>query len=300
MIKELGAILLFLASGTFKSSTEENEIVTDVHSMNSDGAIRAQQGSRSDYVWSIIDAMDEFKTGRIFTQSEGKATFTSFHYLVLPIWWKDEWVPATGTYQIVTALDQAIDDYTKQSFKKFSLTYDLLPQWRSTVSKYDTRWFGAQNACFNYVASLGYVQGRDFDGIIMVHNEASSGVFVRSGSGLATMNGNFATMATPLNWKITRHEIGKSFHTHARTAQFKNYRTENSISNNISFLLMIGHNFGHYHHSHNHYKYRFSRPDAPLITDGFDMVRVIWDRQVKVFFNYIWFLIFPFTSLNFR
>ncbi len=211
MIKELGAILLLLTSGTFKSSTE-NETAADVPSIVPGDVFRAQQDSRSDYVWSIINAMDEYKTGRIFTQQGGKKTFTSFHYLVLPIWWKDEWVPATGQWQMVQALNGAIDDYTKQSFNKFSLTYEILPQWRSTVSKYDTRWFGAKNACFNHVANQGYVQGRDYDGIIMIHNSASSGIFVRESAGLATMNGDFATMATEVDWKVTRHEIGKFIH----------------------------------------------------------------------------------------
>ncbi len=41
-------------------------------------------------------------------------------------------------------------------------------------------------------------------------------------------------------------------------------------------LLIVGHNFGHDHHSRNHYVYRETRPKltSPYKRDGFDMVRI--------------------------
>ncbi len=207
----LSTIFFLLTLLTFKSSSIANETastVSDIAKRTKHHGLqeRSLSSSRSNNVWNIINDMNEYKSGRIFTQN----TFSKFHYLVLPIWWSDESNnQATRVDQIKSALDGAVDDYKKQSFKKFSLTYEILPQWRIGVSKINPRWFGTRDACFNYVASRGYVQGRDFDGILMIHNEAASGIFDHSGGGLATVNGDFATMSTPLDWKVTRHEIGK-------------------------------------------------------------------------------------------
>ncbi len=214
-MKRLSTIFFLLTFLTLRSSSAAKKIASAV----SDDATRAKQhflqerslsSSRSNNVWNIISNMDEYKTGRIFTQNQGKATFSSFHFLVLPIWWNDETNnKVTEVHDIKSVLDGAVDDFTKQSFKKFRLTYEILPQWRINISKFNPRWFGTKNACFSHVASRGYVQGIDFDGIIMIHNEAASGIFDHSGGGLATVNGDFATMATSLDWRITRHEIGK-------------------------------------------------------------------------------------------
>jgi len=205
----------------------------------------SSDSERSNNVWNIINTMDTYKKGRIFSaDSNGRPTLTSYHYVVLPIWWSEENSSSIDVDEIIEALDGAIANHYNQNWGKLEITYEILSQHRLDQSKYNPRWYGTFLSVERAIANQGFAKGQDYDGVMMIHNAAESGMFQYDGGGYGEVNGDFATLCTGLTWNVGRHEIG--------------------------------HNFGHYHHSHNHYNYRTSRPDMPSITDGFDMVRCIY------------------------
>lgn len=177
---------------SFKALHVGNKEVGDKHIKK---RRRSLSYSRSDYVWEIINTMDSYKQGRHFSKDDlNRSTLTSFHYLVLPIWWKDETTVTMPLAPIREALDGAVENHFNQSWGKFKITYDILPQEMISKSMSNPNWYSTMRSCRDIIQNQGLVEGEDYDGIIMVHNLALSGRFsYRAGYG--ELNGNFITMS---------------------------------------------------------------------------------------------------------
>lgn len=175
-----------------------------------------------------------------YKRSGGRPRFSSFHYLVVPVRWSDENSADMNIANIQTAMDKVVKNFSNQSWNRFNLTYEILPQTRLIDwSTGNNRFWGVKNSLDGIVKSSGYTKGQNYDGILMIFNPSRGGAYNWAG-GKAEMNGAYATASYPVHYDIVRHEMG--------------------------------HNFNHYHHMHYHYEYRNSRPHPPEMTDGFDMM----------------------------
>lgn len=144
----------------------------------------SSDSERSSNVWNIINTMDTYKNGRIFSaDGNGRPTFTSYHYLVLPIWWSEEYSTSIDVDEMMEALDGAIANHYNQNWGKLEITYEILSQHRLDQSKYNPRWYGTYLSAQRAVTNQGFIKGEDFDGIMMIHNAAASGMFKYDGGG---------------------------------------------------------------------------------------------------------------------
>lgn len=139
---------------------------------------------RSNHVWDIINTIDSYKNGRIFTSGgNDRPTLTSYHYLILPVWWSDESSTPIDVTNVNEALDGAIANHYNQSWGKLEITYEILPQQQIDQSKQNPRWYGTFLSAEKVIREKGYIKGQDYDGLIMVHNAATSGMFQYDGGG---------------------------------------------------------------------------------------------------------------------
>jgi hypothetical protein len=216
------------------------------HNVDSQRSLVRNPNDRQTDAWKMIDNFEAYKTDRIFgsgVPSDSRKTFSSYHYIVLPIYWKGKTLEHLEMSSIERVLEKTVENYSSQSFGKFNLTYELLPQTEFTLS-----WpsYGqARSAATALIKDLkSYEISVDYDGILFIYPPQGEGGNFCCDVGAADVGGTFATVGFSPDlqymYQITRHELG--------------------------------HNFGHLHHVHNHYDYRNSRPNPSSIKDGFDMV----------------------------
>lgn len=196
-------------------------------------------------VWNKIKTMEDYKGGRIFTDNNGDGpTLSNFHYILQPIWWSDQnsadpslKMDMSNTESV---MERNLNYYRDMSWNKMDVTYNILAQQQLSVSSVNPSWSDTEAAARALIESQGYIEGVDFDGIILIYYVAQNGPFSGHG-GWGNVNGPFTWMSFDTDFAVTRHEIG--------------------------------HNFGHPHHMSNSFGYRDSRPDVPPPPyDGFDMM----------------------------
>eukprot|EP00814_Leptocylindrus_danicus_P017567 CAMPEP_0116016306 /NCGR_PEP_ID=MMETSP0321-20121206/7398_1 /TAXON_ID=163516 /ORGANISM="Leptocylindrus danicus var. danicus, Strain B650" /LENGTH=172 /DNA_ID=CAMNT_0003486331 /DNA_START=99 /DNA_END=615 /DNA_ORIENTATION=+ len=151
----------------------------------------------------------------------------------------------------MTALDQTIQYYSDMSWGSMQISYDILPQQILSGSISSTSNPGLVNTASAARASfpVGYQAGVDYDGIMLVYFQPSTGqLSTLPGGAHADINSDFVWLSyeTGVNYKTMRQEVG--------------------------------HNFGHAHHGSNSYEYRLTRPNLPSsaagvgVLDGFDFM----------------------------
>ena len=96
------------------------------------------------------------------------------HYILLPIWWSNESPSdpslAMDPSQITSIMDENNDYYQDMSWGKVSVTYSILDQFQVDVSDVSPGFDDTREATRNRVASLGYVDGEDYDGLVFMHS----------------------------------------------------------------------------------------------------------------------------------
>jgi len=216
-------------------------------------SVTNSEAKRQADVWEKIHDMEDYKSNlRLYSTINGdRARLTSFHYIVQPVWWadNDNTDPSLvmDLAKIMTALDQTIQYYSDMSWGSMQITYDILPQQILSGSISSTSNPGLVNtgsAARQLVASQGYQSGVDYDGILLVYFQPSTGeLSTLPGGAHAEINSDFVWLSyeTGVNYKTMRQEVG--------------------------------HNFGHAHHGSNSYEYRLTRPNIPsTVLDGFDFM----------------------------
>jgi len=215
-------------------------------------------------VSDILLELDDSKNTNygVYTNDElsNTPTLTKFHYMILPIWWSDintsDPTFLMDAQSINPTLEQVKLYYEQMSFGLFELDWTILDQAVLPVASTNPSFDETENSARSLLNSKGFVDGTDFDGIMLLYFTSQSGPFSGAG-GWGGVNENFLWMSynsadsSPIDYYVTRHEVG--------------------------------HNFGHPHHHSNKYWYREYRPynpedvggDANLANnyyDGFDMM----------------------------
>jgi len=166
-------------------------------------------------VWETIGTLESYKTvSRIFStaSSDGKKTFSTYHYKVLPIYWNgktsDVW--DMDLEIIRSQVQMAVENHSSQSWGKLKVTFEVVPQTEHVLA-----WAGrlghAIAGAENILSSMGYTKREDYDGIIMVyHGLGGSGDYCCSG-GKAFLGGVFGAVSYESSWRVLRHEMGRKY-----------------------------------------------------------------------------------------
>jgi hypothetical protein len=143
--------------------------------------------------------------------SNNRKTFSSFHYMVVPIYWNGQ----TGESErmdktaLFSNMDKAVNNLMAGSWGKLKLTYNIVEQTEhilASASAVNQASWGAEDI----LTKLGYTKNVHYDGIILIYNTlGGNGSFCCNG-GKANLGGTFATVSySTSNWTIIRHEIGR-------------------------------------------------------------------------------------------
>ena len=175
-----------------------------------------QQGESPSYwIYTIgnfvIDTDNILMLQILHFYSNNRKTFSSFHYMVVPIYWNGK----TGESETMdkTALfsnmGKAVNNLMAGSWGKLKLTYNIVEQTEhilASASAVNQASWGAEDI----LTKLGYTKNVHYDGIILIFNTlGGNGDFCCNG-GKANLGGTFATVSySTSNWTIIRHEIGR-------------------------------------------------------------------------------------------
>ena len=206
--------------------------------------IRNPEDRQAD-AWNLINTFESYKKDSVYelAGSDGRKIFSSFHYIVLPIYWNGKTWDHMDMENISTMLDMTVQNFASQSFGKLDLTYELLPQTELPVSSTNSLTQAMRYSETIIKNMTDYDKGTDYDGIMVVYHPLGGSGDLCCRAGKAFVGGSFMVVSyTDIDtmYRLTRHEVG--------------------------------HNFGHLHHPHNHYNYRDSRPYPANMMDGFDFM----------------------------
>ena len=225
-------------------------------------AATTQSTARHDLFWENYAKKDDWKDLPIFSNNK---TLTNFHYLVLPIWWsnEDENDPNLAMNVSVSILEETKTFFDEMSWGKFTMSWDILPQQKFSVSNVNPDFDETKNAAFAILEGLGRVRGDgSFDGVMLIHSRAQNGP-LDTGGGWASVNGIFVWMTYNLKYKVVRHEVGHNF-GHPHHQSMLGYRYDEDRWD--GFDMMSGGNGYEVSHFHPASKWFFDWiPDSSII-----------------------------------
>ena len=175
-----------------------------------------QQGESPSYwIYTIgnivIDTDNILMLQILHFYSNNRKTFSSFHYMVVPIYWngKTGESEAMDKIALFSNMDKAVNNLMAGSWGKLKLTYNIVEQTEhilASASAVNQASWGAEDI----LNKLGYTKNVHYDGIILIYNTlGGNGSFCCNG-GKANLGGTFATVSySTSNWTIIRHEIGR-------------------------------------------------------------------------------------------
>jgi len=175
-----------------------------------------QQGESPSYwIYTIgnfvIDTDNILMLQILHFYSNNRKTFSSFHYMVVPIYWngKTGESEAMDKTALFSNMDKAVNNLMAGSWGKLKLTYNIVEQTEhilASASAVNQASWGAEDI----LTKLGYTKNVHYDGIILIFNTlGGNGSFCCNG-GKANLGGTFATVSySTSNWTIIRHEIGR-------------------------------------------------------------------------------------------
>ncbi len=132
------------------------------------------------------------------------------------MWWSDENQTNSSLLMdldiIDVAMAKAVEYYSDMSWGKMQISYDVLHQQKLDVSSVNPNLISSRKSCERLLLSQGYKKGENYDGVVLIHHLAKSGIFSNNG-GLGLINFGFtwvSWMEQKLDqyYKIFRHEIG--------------------------------------------------------------------------------------------
>jgi len=255
--------------------------VTAENFQNQDSNYPGQLTEGRKEFFTLYATKDDSKVKQIWSQDGGsRPTFTSFHHLVLPVWFGDE-DPNDPESQMVASriklvLDQNKEYYRKMSFDSVDLTYEILeqkqfPSLNSRTATLDD----SKEKMREHTRSLGYEKGDgSYDGLMLLYNIAKGKGDHSFSGGLANVNADdpFLWMSYALyDWEtganidfgVTRHEFGHNVgHPHHRAMRYERL----GVTMYDGFDMMSGGNFYDISHFHVASKWFFNWiPDSSIV-----------------------------------
>ena len=134
------------------------------------------QDSR-DVFWQIYNNWESFKTrDSLWSDSGSRRTLTNVKYVVLPIVWSDDSATPYDEQGLRDALDDVSAYYSRMSWNKHSLSFQLLSQATIDVSKSNPGYLEVERAVRRYITdTLMLTEFVDYDAISIIYSKADNG-----------------------------------------------------------------------------------------------------------------------------